>query len=129
MTPACENGNIEIPCDKAVKLLGVTFDQDFTFDSRVRYICSRVSKQVNVLQCIENILDFNSRLGRYNALISSQFKYCPLIWHFCGKNLSDKLEKLQTRALRFVYQDLHSKTDDLLVLPRTGNHTDDSLGH
>ena len=27
---ACENGNIEIPCDKAVKFLAVTFDQDFT---------------------------------------------------------------------------------------------------
>ena len=72
-TLSCENGNIEIPCDKAVKLLGVTFDQDFTFDSHVRYICSRVSKQVNVSQCIRNILDLNSRLGTciYNAFISS----------------------------------------------------------
>ena len=94
---------------------GVTFDQNFTFDSHVRYICSRVSKQVNVLQRIGNILDLNSRLCIYNAFISSQFKYCPLIWHFCGKNLSDKLEKLQIRALRFVYQDLNSKTEDLLA--------------
>ena len=101
-TLACENGNSETLCDKVVKLLGITFDQDC--------ICSRVSKQVNVLQCIENILDFNSRLV------------------IC-KNLSDKLEKLQTRALRFVYQDLNSKTDDLLVLPRTGNHPYNSLGH
>ena len=57
ITLACENGNIEIPCDKAVKLLGVTFEQNFTFDSHMRYICSRVSKQVNVLQHIGNILE------------------------------------------------------------------------
>ena len=37
-TLSCENGNIEIPCDKAVKLLGVTFDQDFTFDSHEIYL-------------------------------------------------------------------------------------------
>ena len=60
-------------------------------------------------------MDLNSRLGIYNVFISSQFKYCPLIRHFCGKNLSDKLEKLQIRALRFVYQDLNSKTEDLIA--------------
>ena len=37
-TLVCENGNIEIPCDKGVKLFGITFKQDFTFDSYVRYI-------------------------------------------------------------------------------------------
>ncbi len=38
----------------------------------------------------------------------------PLVWHFCNKSDSDKLEKLQYRALRFVYDDYDSDYETLL---------------
>ena len=35
----------------------------------------------------------------------SNFNYCPLVWHFCGEGNTKKLEKIQERALRFIYND------------------------
>ena len=45
----------------------------------------------------------------------SNFNYCSLVWHACGVKNTRKLEKLQERALRFVYLDKVSSYDDLLT--------------
>ena len=36
------------------------------------------------------------------ALIQSQFDYCNIVWGNCGKNLFDRLQKLQNRAARVL---------------------------
>jgi hypothetical protein len=38
----------------------------------------------------------------------------PLAWHFCTDKYSKKLEKVQERALRFVYEDYNSSYEELL---------------
>jgi hypothetical protein len=35
-----------------------------------------------------------------------------LAWHFCTNKNSKKLEKVQERALRFVYEDYNSSYED-----------------
>jgi hypothetical protein len=37
-----------------------------------------------------------------------------LAWHFCTEKNSKKLEKVQERALRFVYEDYNSSYEELL---------------
>ena len=44
----------------------------------------------------------------------SYFNFCPLIWHFCPKANSDKLEKIHFRALKFIFQDFNSCYETLL---------------
>ena len=44
----------------------------------------------------------------------SNFNYCPLIWHFFDEGNSKKLEKIQKRALRFIYNDYTSDYHELL---------------
>ena len=44
----------------------------------------------------------------------SNFNYCPLTWHFCGEVETKKLEKIQERALRFIYEDHVSSYETLL---------------
>ena len=44
----------------------------------------------------------------------SNFNYCPLVWHFCGKENNSKLEKIQERSLRILYNDYVSSYSDLL---------------
>ena len=49
-----------------------------------------------------------SKLGKltnYYSFILSNFNYCSLVWHFCGESNTKKLEKIQVRALRFIYND------------------------
>ena len=44
----------------------------------------------------------------------SNFNYCPLVWHFCGKTNNDELEKIQERALRILYDDYEPCYEELL---------------
>ena len=44
----------------------------------------------------------------------SNFNFCPLIWHFCSKGNTEKLEKVHFRALKFIFQDFNSSYEILL---------------
>jgi hypothetical protein len=44
----------------------------------------------------------------------SNFSYCPLTWHFCGEQNTKKIEKIQKRALRFIYDDFQNSYEFLL---------------
>lgn len=59
-------------------------------------------------------LDVPSKMAIFRHFIISNFSYCPLVWHFCGKTNSDKMEKIQERGLRFVFNDFDSNYEDLL---------------
>ena len=40
--------------------------------------------------------------------------FFPLAWHFCNKTCTRKLEKIQERALRFIYEDYSASYEELL---------------
>lgn len=44
----------------------------------------------------------------------SNFNFCPIIWHFCSKGNTDKLEKIHFRALKFIFQDFNASYEGLL---------------
>ena len=50
----------------------------------------------------------------YKTYISSHLNFCPLVWHFCGESNTQKLERIQNRALRFVFDDHESDPSVLL---------------
>ena len=50
----------------------------------------------------------------FKSFIQSNFNYCPIALHFCSKSNSEKLEKLQFRALRFVFNDYEASYENLL---------------
>ena len=44
----------------------------------------------------------------FQTFIMSHINFCPIVWHFCGIKDLKKIEKIQYRALRYVYNDLTS---------------------
>ena len=38
----------------------------------------------------------------YHGLVQSHFDYCSVVWGNCAKTLSDKLQRLQNRAVRVL---------------------------
>ena len=48
------------------------------------------------------------------SFIISQFNYCPLIWMMHNRGLNNKINHIQERALRIVYNDYSSTFEDLL---------------
>ena len=106
--------NAVINCDDEVKLLGVTLDFKLNFHSHITNICKKAARQLNVLKRIGNHLNRLGKLTIYHSFIMSNFSYCPLTWHFCSEQNTRKIEKIQERALRFIYDDSVSPYDDLL---------------
>ena len=45
----------------------------------------------------------------------ANFNYCPLVWLFCDSKSTIKQERIQKRALRFLFNDYESDYEHLLV--------------
>jgi hypothetical protein len=70
---------------------------------------------VHVLKRIGCFLSKLNKLTIFHTFILSNFNFCPLAWHFCNKSNTSKLEKIQARALRFIYEDYESTYDELYL--------------
>ena len=50
----------------------------------------------------------------YKYFIMSNFNHCPIAWHFRNQFSVNKMEKVQEKALRFIYDNFESPLQDLL---------------
>ena len=50
------------------------------------------------------------------TFVMSQFRYCSLIWMFHDRNLNNKINKIDERALRIAYKDNISSFENLLEM-------------
>ena len=105
---------ITLISEAAVTVLGVTIDDNLSINEHISVCCTKAARQLNALARIAKYLDVRSRRTIYNSFIMSSFNYCPLVWHFCGKTKNQKLEKIQERTLRILYDDYTSIYDELL---------------
>ena len=106
-----------VPC---VKLLGVNLDNKLTFSPHIQELCQKAGRQLNVLQRLSKFLSPKAKIAVFRCFILSLCQYCSIIWHSCGATNRDKLEDIQFRALRYVYDDNTSAYETLLdraILP------------
>ena len=61
-------------------------------------------------------MDLAKRKSLMKAFITSQFNYCPLIWMFHSRQLNNRINKINERALRLAYKDNKLNFNDLLKL-------------
>ena len=109
---SCENAVIKN--NEVLELLEVTVDENLKFATHVNKVCRKVSQQVAVLKRMRNMLPFETRLRIYTSFIAPHFNYCSESWHFCNKSSADKLEKVDERAIRFVFNDKFTPYEELL---------------
>ena len=87
------------------KLLGIKIDTKLSFENHVSSLCKKASQKLHALARIVNYMDLSKRKSLMKAFITSQFNYCPLIWMFHSRELSNRINRIHERALRLVYQD------------------------
>ena len=80
-------------------------DSKLKFDAHVASVCRKVGRQVNALNRLQNILPCKVKELLYRAFILPHFYYRSQIWHYCGSRNTKKIEKVNERALRYVYKD------------------------
>ena len=84
------------------------------FDIHISNICKKAARQINVLLRLSKLLSTETKILIYKSFIRSNFNYCPLVWHFCSKASSLKMETLQYRALCLVFNDFISSYESIL---------------
>ena len=89
-------------------------DNNLKFDAHISNVCQKVSAQINTLNRLKNILSVKTKESLYRSFVLPFFYYCSQVWHNCGKRNTNKLEKVNERALRYVYKDKQSSYQELL---------------
>ena len=97
--------NEEIKTAETLKLLGVTIDSRLSFSEHVNSACKKASQRISVLMRLRNRIPIKAKLQLYKAAVLPYLTYCHLVWHFCRASDSRKLEWLQERGLRVVYNE------------------------
>ena len=73
-----------------------------------------MSKNLHPLARISQYMNIHTQRMTMKAFIASAFGYCPPVWLFRSSKLNSRVNKLQERALRIVYQDYASSFTKIL---------------
>ena len=96
------------------KLLGITINNELKFDDHITKICRKANSKLSTLSRLVRYLSMKQKKPLYLLFIEVQFKYSPVTWMFSSRSCNNKINKLQERALRIVYDDYESSFDVLL---------------
>ena len=97
--------NLAIRNSNEEEILGVTIDTKLKFHQHIKKICCKAGQKLSALLRLSPYLDTNIRKRIYTTMVKCQLNYCPLVWMFCPRRLSNLINKLQERALRITYND------------------------
>ena len=106
--------NIKIRKSQKVMLLGLTIDNCLNFKDHIDTLCRNASYKLHAFPRIRKYLTPVKAKVLFNALINSQFSYASIIWMFCRKTDYLKMEKIQYKALKIVFNSNESLEDLLL---------------
>ena len=95
-------------------LLDVDIDNHLPFHGHINNLCRKAANQTNALKRLSSFMGMTEKTILMKSFILSSFNYCPLVWHFCSKRDTDKMEKILKRALRKVLDDYESDYETLL---------------
>ena len=98
----------------SVRLLGIQLDNKLNFSLHVSNICKSDANKLNALIRLNNFLCFEGKRVLINSYFMSNFNYCPLVWMFSNATSLKKIENLQKRALRFLYNNYQLTYEELL---------------
>ena len=77
-------------------------------------ICQPAANQLSALLRLNNVLCSKGKRVLINSYFMSNFSYCPLVWMFSYASSLKKIENLQKRALRFLYNNYQLSYEELL---------------
>ena len=107
-------GLFEIKNTNYEKLLGIKVDSRLSFNKHLDGIIKKASRKINALSRITPFINISKKRILVNSFFNLQFNYCPLVWMFHSRSINNKINSLQERVLRIVYNDFKSSFRNLL---------------
>ena len=109
-------GDKIIKASSSVKLLGVHIDNHLNFNLRISSIYRTAANQPNDLIKLKRFRASEEKKTLIKSYFYSTFNYCSLAWMFSSAKSLNKIEYLQKRALRFLYDNYDSSYESILKL-------------
>ena len=106
-----------------VKLLGVINESKLKFDDHVKSLCLKANRNVSALSRAAKDIDPPKCKLLYNSFVISNFRYCPLIWMYCGRTANKEINSVHKQAPCILLKDFHASFDELLI------RNEDKPGH
>ena len=95
------NGS-NIEHDTDFKLLGITLDQDLSFNHQIEELYKKLAKRIGLLHHISPYLKRNQCDIYYSTIIKPVMLYGGTIWTSCSKENLLKVLHLQKRVARII---------------------------
>ena len=84
--------------------LGVTLSHNFKWNSHISSILSKATQKLGLLKRVCSFTkNQNNRKILYLAIVRSQFEHCSCIWRPTTKSNLYKIEALQKRAIKWIF--------------------------
>ena len=106
--------NYKIASSNSEELLAVVINSEVTFAKHIENLCRKINQKLHALARVANFMTLEKRRLVMKTFVFSQFNYCPLVWMCHSRKLNNKINRLQERALRIVYNDKSSTFYQLL---------------
>jgi len=84
--------------------LGVEISHNLKWDDHIEKVTTKANKVRGMLGRVLKFADTKTRLVAYKTLVRSNLEYACQVWDPYKKVNSKKLEKVQNKALRFIYR-------------------------
>ena len=85
-----------------LKSLGLIIDKHLSWSRHIDSKSKKISSAIGALKRIRPFVSMNTATQLYQALIQPHFDYCSSALDVSNATLSDKLQKLQNRAVRVI---------------------------
>ena len=93
----------------------IEIDCKLKFSNHVKTLCSKVDKNISAFSRLNTYISIEQELKICNAVILSNFNYCPLIWLFCNKDAYKEIDRTHKRVVRIPYKNYESPFETLLT--------------
>ena len=100
----------------SVELLGIQIDDKYNLNLHISNIYRPSANQSNAIITLKQFLGFKEKRILKNSCFMENFNYCPLVWMFSSGSSLKKIENLQKRALRYLYNDYEISYEEFLLI-------------
>ena len=76
-------------------------------------LCRKVGARLRILQRLSSYIDEHYRMTIFRSFVL--INYCSLVWNFCEAAHTSKMERIQFRALKYIYNDVSTSYEELLA--------------
>ena len=83
------------------------------FHQHVSILCRKAGARLRILQRLSSYIDEHYRMTIFRSFVL--INYCSLVWNFCLAAHTSKMERIQFRALKYIYNGVSTSYEELLA--------------